>query len=320
MKCIDKNSYMGQYSANTNIKYDKNCDFRMKNRCDNWNCDSCEEYECNSMDNFNNDLNCRCEESSYGCSNCGERCNCYEGTTCDFNKSKVENIRTLVRRVFSSIEMESCPVSTAETIINGNDYIVNLEVISKECNGECPKIDEGSKFICTCAKIIDKEVNIANPLEIKINGKEVMVDGNIKDCYIAKLNSNILLCENVCKKGEKANVCVRADGWSIDKLSFEIYGCVITSGKECEYVIRAILKTPIEITDNSVFYTKDLYITEGDFKLCLNPKICIKINSILSVLNNEYMPSIDAIVGLDVVAKATVEKDQIVCLHAIVIN
>ncbi|MGL4992230.1 MAG: hypothetical protein ACRCYE_03395 [Sarcina sp.] len=357
MKYVDNYSYMGKYGPNNAIRYggskNNNYDIEVKkewevpkNSCaqKEKNYEVCECYEMNNseknyeacnqqnvcveecdMSNCNCNCNCNCnntcEPSKNVCSNCEKNCICCEGLTCDFNQSKVESIRTVVRRLFSSVNMESCPVSTEQTIINGTDYTVAIELIPKNCNCECPAIDATSKFVCDSLKVIDKKISIANPPEIKINGKEITVAGTLDDCYTATLDSTILACKEMCKDGEKANLCVRADGWSIDSLVFEIHGCVTTGGKKCEFIITVTLITPITVTDNSVFYTKDLCITEGQFKLCLVPNVCITASSIIPALvGTEYGSSIDAIIGLDIVGKATIEKDQVVCIQAVIID
>ncbi|MGL4453765.1 MAG: hypothetical protein ACRCX8_13380 [Sarcina sp.] len=359
MKYVDNYSYMGKYGPNNAIRYggnnnnnydieekkewdipnnscvQKECDYEFNKYENNYEVCECHEmnncekkYEaCNQQnicveecDMSNCNCNETCEPVKKGCSNCGKNCTCCEGLTCDFNQSKVESIRTVVKRLFSSVDMESCPVSTEQTIINGADYTVAIELIPKSCNCECPPIDATSKFVCDCLKVVDKKISIANPPEIKINGKEITVTGTLDDCYTATLDATILACKEKCKEGEKANLCVRADGWSVDSLVFEIHGCVTTNGKKCGFIITVTLITPIAVTDNSVFYTKDLCITDGQFKLCLVPNVCITASSIIPVLDTEYIPSIDAIIGLDIVGKATIEKDQVVCIQAVIID
>ena len=323
---VDKDNYvsnnypnMGGCEAQEIVEKEECCEmdlsYNKQNNCNNNNTCSCNKQPVNSG-------GCSCNlngDSNKVCSNCNNNCNCCKPYECDMNSGKIEGIRTIIKRLFSRASIESCPVSEELQMVDGSDFNVSLDLIERDCECECPPIDINSKFTCNCVKVDIKAVELANIPEIKLNGKELVVTGSMEDCYIATIEESMLNCPDQCM-AEKAHICIRAEGWSIDA-TYMILGCVVTGGKVCDFKLTITTDTPIEVDDNTVFYMKEFCAASGELKLCFDPKVCLKVDSIIATMDGTSVEAtIKAILGLEVAANLTLVKEQEVCIQGIVIG
>jgi hypothetical protein len=227
----------------------------------------------------------------------------------------VQGIRTIVKRLFDVKRSESCPASE-ELVIDGAEFTVDVELKADNCMCECNPVDETSKFICKCVTVEVLAVDLLAPPEVKFNGKTLVVAGSMEECYTGLIEKSMLKCMDKCN-AEQGELCIRAEGWTIDAI-ITISGTIVTSGQTCEFKLVITPIAPIEMTDNSVFYMSDFCATDGELKLCFNPKVCFQADSIVGAADESV--TVNGIMKLSMEAEVNIYKDQEVCIQAIIIG
>lgn len=313
------NKYSNRYNADkevfTSNGHNETCELSMKESSCSYHEECPREVAVTPKCGEKPEPTCPCQPI-VECDNCVEPCKCCNGVQCDFNSGKVEYIRTLVKRLFAEEKTETCPAIEEITVVQGSTATeITLDVIPCNCNCECPAVDATSKFTVKCVQVEATNVTLGTP-EMKLNGKVVNITKNsVTGCYEGIITKDMLRCIGTCK-AEKGELCVRAEGWTFDGV-ITIRGCVVTAGQGCEFILTLKPIVPIEFSDNTVFYMGDICVTDGDVKLCFNPKFCFLADSITS---DGTGITVAGNLKMNVESQVSIFKDQEVCIQAVVVQ
>ena len=153
------NKYSSKYNTDDRANSDNEiCNISIDDYSINHHSDGKIEVKYNKENEMTNS-----DEMEYECNNCMDPCKCCTGLECDFNRGKVESIRTLVKRLFTNEKTESCPAIEEITEVEGSTAMeINLELIPSSCNCQCPPVDSTSRFTVKCVEVEANNVTLGD--------------------------------------------------------------------------------------------------------------------------------------------------------------